>query len=159
MTKKAHARWGYVFYEERDNAPAYEWLAALPSNIRGEFLNTLESVLLSSNPPTQYLLNRWHAMKKVGSIDMGGYHEARDQHANTNYRLYCRFDRAAAEVDELGAPVLVILHGASKREETAMPDSVYREVQRCWDRYFQPKRRCSEVEFPPLELDPQSLKG
>lgn len=112
--KKNPVRWGYAFYEEDGAAPAYDWLRALPDNIREEFLNTLESVLLSSNPPTQYLLNRWHAMKKVGDIDMGGYHEARDQHEDTNYRLYCRFDRAAADVEALGSPVLVILHGASK---------------------------------------------
>lgn len=152
---KNPVKWGYVFYEERDQAPAYEWLERLPQNIRTEFLNTLDSVLLNPNPPAHYDPRRWHSMKKVGKRDMGGYHEARDQHQDKNFRLYCHFDRAAAEVADLGSPVLVILHGASKREETEMPDSVYAEVQHCWERYLksESERRCSEIEFVPVELE------
>ena len=52
MTKKKRPaqRWGYVFYEERGDAPAYAWLLSLPNNIRTEFMNTIEAVLLSDNP-------------------------------------------------------------------------------------------------------------
>ena len=155
MTKKKRPaqRWGYVFYEERGDAPAYDWLLSLPNNIRTEFTNTIEAVLLGDNPPAAYLLNRWHAMKKVGKVDMGGYHEARDQLGETNYRLFCRFDRAAAEVEELRSPVLVILDGASKPDRNPMANTVYERVQQLWARYFQPERRCSEIDFPPVELD------
>jgi hypothetical protein len=152
--KSPPERWGYVFYEERGVAPAWDWLIGLPENIRGEFINTLDAVLRTPNPPTAYLPNRWHAMKKVKNIDMGAYHEARDQHAATNYRLYCRFDRLAAEVEELGSPVLVILRGASKPQGTEMPESIYREVQLLWAAYFRTERRCSAIDFPPVDLDP-----
>jgi hypothetical protein len=151
--KRPAQRWGFVFYEDRGAAPAYDWLLSLPKNIRTEFTNTIEAVLLSQNPPAAYLMNRWHAMKEVGKVDMGGYHEARDQFGGTNYRLFCRFDQAAADVEELRSPVLVILHGASKPDRNPMPDTVYEHVQEAWARYFRPERRCSGIDFPPVELE------
>ncbi len=147
--------WGYVFYEQGGRWPAWDWLQGLPAGVRTEFGRTIDAVLFGYQPPpTVYLMNRWHPMKKVGNIDMGGYHEGRDQLETTNYRLYCRFDRDAVNDEALGSPVLVILHGASKPDGQAMPESVYLEVQRRWATYFQPERRCSDIEFPPVDLEP-----
>lgn len=147
-------RWGYVFYQEDkdEEAPAFTWLAGLPASVRDRFIATLDAVLLTKHPPRAYLPNRWHSMKEVQGRDMGDYFEARHQYDGTNYRLFCRFDSAAATT-ALGSPVLVIIDGASKPVRRAMPDSAYARVQQLWARYLHPERRCSEVDFPPIELD------
>jgi hypothetical protein len=144
------ARWGYVFYEDESVAPAADYLESLPSNVRQRLLDTIDAVLLGKNPPRAYLPNRWHSMKDRG-VDMGDYFEARDQHGDTNHRLFCRFDSAAANTD-LASPVLVLLTGASKPVRTPMDDKEYRAAHAAWARYNQPRRRCGPISFPPATL-------
>lgn len=84
MSKKGkehelHARWGVVFYEERDEAPALEWLAdEIPDKVARELIKTVDAVVGSTNPIAHYQKNRWHSMKKK-RVDMGDYWEARDE--------------------------------------------------------------------------------
>lgn len=145
-------RWGYVFYEEDGHAPAAEFLEALPSNVRQRLLDTLDAVLQQRNPPRTYLPNRWHSMKE-GGVDMSDYFEARDQHGDTNYRLFCRFDSAAART-ALGAPVLVLLSGAAKPVRIAMDSTEYVTAKALWSRYNHSTRSASAVSYPPLRLPP-----
>lgn len=151
------AKWGYVFYEDDGDVPAADFLAALPPNVRRQFFNTLDAVLLTPHPPRAYLPNRWHSMKKVGQVDMGDFFEARDQHGKTNYRLFCRFDSAAAAT--LGAPVLVLISGSDKPERTAMDEREYERARALWTRYDQNRHRSSSVSYPPAKLPPSPRPG
>ncbi len=56
-------KWGYVFFQEGEVAPAREWLISLPKAIRQELLKTIDAVLWTKNPPAAYLPNRWHSMR------------------------------------------------------------------------------------------------
>lgn len=149
--REPYARWGVVFYEERDVVPALEWLAdEIPDKVARELIKTIDAVVGGSNPPVHYQRNRWHSMKNK-RVDMGDYWEARDEHDKRLYRLICRFD-SAAEHSELAHPVLVILLGASKADRTELSDSEYEECKRRWASYNRTPRRCTAVEFPPIGL-------
>lgn len=150
-------KWGYVFFEERDFAPAANFLEGLRSNVRQRLFDAVDAVLLTRIPPRAYLPNRWHSMKDAEGIDMGDYCEARDQHGDSNYRLFCRFDSAAEGI--LGAPVLVLLGGAQKPVRTRMDSTEYVAIQNAWNRYNQAQRRCSGVSYPPSKLPPSPKGG
>ncbi len=143
-------RWGYVFVEDAGESAVRDWLIDLPSKVRQQLLDTLDAVLTTREPTRAYLPNRWHSMRDAEGVDMGDYHEARDQHRGTNYRLICRFDSAADAL--LGSPVLVLLHGASKPDRTALPSREYVAATQAWQRYRGEPRRCSPVSFPPVGL-------
>lgn len=145
-------KWGYVFFEMNHVAPAADFLERLRSTVRERLFDAIDAVLLTNNPPRAYLPNRWHSMRHAEGIDMGDYFEARDQHDDTNYRLFCRFDSAAESV--LGAPVLVLLGGAQKPARTVMHTREYQAIRDAWNQYNRPHRRCSAVSFPPVRIPP-----
>jgi hypothetical protein len=143
--------WGYVLFEENEHAPARDWLLAQSPRVRKMMLDTLDFILAAQTPPRAFLPNRWASMKDIAGVDMSSYHEARDKHGDTLYRLFCRFD-SSAEQTKLGARVLVILDGRTKPVREPLDPAEYKAIKALWPRYYQPTRRCTPVEYPPIQV-------
>jgi hypothetical protein len=127
------------FYETPDGAaPAMDFLAACPRPVRQRLLAIV--VAVRDGPPFSFPpSNMWHVMRD----DMKGFHEARDEHDGTLYRLFACLDRTAAEA--LGAPAVVLICGGEKPVRSAMDARVYREARDGRSDYMATRR----IRMPP----------
>ncbi len=125
--------WQIVFFRRGEEAPGRAWLQTVDKDVRRQYLIWLAA--LRTWKPGPYALPTsvpwWRAMKD----EMKGIYEMRDQHGKTNYRLFCLLDTNAPD-HGLSAPVVVVLDGASKPEETKMKEREYRRVRAYRDVYL-----------------------
>jgi hypothetical protein len=144
--------WQIAFFRTGKDVPGRAWLQTLDKDVRRQYLIWLAA--LRTWKPGPYALPAsvpwWRAMKD----EMKGIYEMRDQHGKTNYRLFCLLD-AKAPLHGLSSPVVLVLDGASKPEETKMNEREYRRVRGYRDAYLETDPRPiaqpmgSEVWFPP----------
>jgi hypothetical protein len=133
--------WAASFYVEEGGAvPAREALnaAEVPQAVRLALLARV--VAVRDHPPPSFPTGSpiWSLMSRDaqrGRVDMSGIFEVRDKHGPLLYRLFCLLDSEAGE-HGIDARLLVLLSLGIKRERTAMPQAVYRQVRRQADRYF-----------------------
>jgi hypothetical protein len=139
--KKPELPWAASFYVEEGGAvPAREALNAseVPQAVRLALLARV--VAVRDHPPLSFPTGSpiWSVMSRDpqrGKVDMSGIFEVRDKHGPLLYRLFCLLDSEAGE-HGVDARLLVLLSLGIKRERTAMPQAVYRQVRRQADRYF-----------------------
>lgn len=79
---------------------------------------------------------------------MKGFHEARDEHDGTLYRLFCVVDSQAPE-HGLDAKAVVLISGGIKKVRTAMDAGVYDEAIRYRDDYQATRRIVLPMGAPP----------
>jgi hypothetical protein len=127
------------FYETSGGAaPALDFLKECPAPVRQRLLAIV--VAVRDGPPFSFpSSNMWHVMRD----DMKGFHEARDEHDGTLYRLFACLDRNS--LDELGAPAVVLICGGEKPVRSAMDERVYRQARDCRRDYMATRR----VRMPP----------
>lgn len=139
--RDAVAEWQTVIYETKDGSrPAVDYLKStgMPDTVRRELLVTIAAVTQVGPPRFPTSTARWRLMrkdKKKGAPDMSGICEARDKQAKMLYRLFCVIDRDAPE-HGLAAPSLVLLGGATKPDNSVVPVSEYRMVDRYRNDYW-----------------------
>jgi hypothetical protein len=95
--------------------PALTFLQNQPISVQRQLLAILDAV--RSTGPDQWRDTTTHDPMSGICADL---HEARDRHDQTLYRLYLKWQRPARRV--------IILTGASKPNDTALPDKFYEEL-------------------------------
>jgi hypothetical protein len=110
-------------------APGRNFLRSCPPKVRATMFSVLAAV--AAAPPKRFSGGGyWEAMHD----DMTGWFEIRvDGPKRHHYRLFCRLDYEAAEVDK---PLLVVIDGRSKPFRTTLSDAEYAEVRSYGDEYF-----------------------
>lgn len=103
--------------------PARAFLLACPPSVRGMLLAIVVAVR-DTSPPSFPTSHMWHVMRE----GMKGFHEARDEHDGTLYRLFCIVDRLAPE-HGLDAPTVALICGGVKPVRTRMDETVYKQAR------------------------------
>ncbi|WP_343710181.1 hypothetical protein [Mycobacterium sp.] len=113
-----------------ESAPGFEFLMTCPPKVQATMLAVLKAV--AEAPPKRFAGGgHWEAMR--GS--MTGWHEVRvdGSKPRRHYRLFCRLDIEALEVDR---PILAVITGMSKAVRTTFSEADYGKVRQLGDEYF-----------------------
>jgi hypothetical protein len=115
--------------DPRRSAPGRQFLNACPVSVRAKMRVVLVEV--AAAPPKRFAGGGyWEAMH--GS--MTGWFEVRVDGPNRrHYRLFCRLDYDAKDVDK---PLLVVICGLDKPFRTSLSDRDYRGVRTLGEEYL-----------------------
>ncbi|HEY7932435.1 MAG TPA: hypothetical protein VID48_01305 [Solirubrobacteraceae bacterium] len=115
--------WSLAFYRTaKDTAPARKFLLDCPQPVR-EMLLAIVVAVRDAPPPSFPPSKMWHVMHG----QMKGFYEARDEHGDRLYRLFCVLDSQAPERG-LDAKVLTLICGAAKPVRSPMSKRVRRSA-------------------------------
>ena len=122
------AAWNLEFFrrhkedDPEESVPAQNFFDDCPAKVFSDLLAIVRAV--AQGPPPQF---RGGAMWRAMHDDMAGLYEARTQHSRTLYRLFCSLERTGTDVG-LRGPALLMIDGRSKRVDTEIARSEYRQV-------------------------------
>lgn len=137
--------WDIAFYKgTKGEAPALSWLRSFPEVVERRMVAIIIAVAQRPPPSFPSSSNEWQAMH----TDMGGFFEARDQHGQMDYRVFCILDR-----NHHPRPTVVLVSGGAKPDGTKMKAWVYREARAFRDEYNK-SRRIGGTPWPPQERKP-----
>lgn len=128
-----NAHWEVVFFQRHPDDDPHQ---AIPGR---EFLDSCPKepalrlraivVAVAAAPPQRFSGGlMWRSMRGT----LHGYHEARDRHGTTLYRLFCKLDHCPAT----GRNLLAILGGGSKPNDSAFSETFYKHVRALGDEYL-----------------------
>jgi len=132
-------RWSIEHYKRLDGSiPGFEFLLEINDAVSGRLNATLESVRDATpyrwKSPVQFV--HMKDQSNLAGVDMSDFHEVRDEHDGMLYRLFCIVER---DPPGPGRPIITVVDGRCKPDDTGFSNAVYADVRALGKAYLKTK--------------------